>query len=239
MGPVRSYRCAITSFIDKGAVMQTTRSKRLAATLLEAALLVTAAVVLVLGVVRPLLSPVALGVGKGDVFGGFPTVEAKINQSRMQVRTVPEIPPLVGEVSPGEGVDAFVPERATLIVYDPSTRQVLGLIGAEVVGGLLTCLVLLALYSLVRSLRRGDPFVPQNARRLYAIAAVVGLGGQAAGLLHEWGRASVIQTGRWAPYLEYEPAVSFVPLMAGIGIAVVAEVFRRGTQLREETQGLV
>lgn len=219
--------------------MEPTTAKRLAAASLETALLVTAAVVLVLGVVSPLLSPVALGVGKGDVFGGFPTVEAKINQSRMQVRTVPEIPPLVGEVAPGEGVDAFVPERATVIVYDPDARQVLGLIGAEVAGGLLTCLVLLALYSLVRSLRRGDPFVPQNARRLYAIAAVVGLGGQAAGLLHEWGRASVIQTGRLAPYLEYEPAVSFVPLMAGIGIAVVAEVFRRGTQLREETQGLV
>ncbi len=51
--------------------------------------------------------------------------------------------------------------------------------------------------------------------------------------------AKSISAGGLAPYVDYQPAISFVSLMAGVGIAVVAEVFRRGTQLRAETQGLV
>jgi hypothetical protein len=98
----------------------------------------------------------------------------------------------------------------------------------------LACLLLL-----VRSLRRGDPFVPANARRLYLIAAAVGFGGQAVQLLEAWGRSGLVEHPVVAPYLVPDAHLSFMPLLAGLAIAVGAEVFRQGTALREEVECLV
>lgn len=59
-----------------------------------------------------------------------------------------------------------------------------------------------------------------------ARAAAVGLGGQAVVLLEAWGRIGVLSHPEVAPYVVTDAQVSFLPLVAGITIAVGAEVFR-------------
>lgn len=236
------YRFSITSFIDKaGAVMAGSRVRRSAAALLEVVLVGAILVVAVMGVVRPLLGPGVLEIGTGRVFGQYPSVEATLDPSRVRIETDPVLPSLAGrgEVSQGDGLEVYLPTRTSVAVHDPNLRQLLGLVGSEVLEGAVAVVVLVLLLLLVRSLRRGDPFVPANARRLYAIAAVVGVGGQAAVLLAAWGRQAVLEHPSVSPYVFDDFSVTWMPLLAGLGVAVAAEVFRQGAELRAEVDGLV
>ena len=211
------------------------------AALLELTLAAAVVLTALLGVVRPLVGPAGLGVGTGSVFGRFPSVAATIDPSSVTVRTTPTLPTVAGrgEVAAGDALEMAVPSRTTIGVYDPDLRQSLGLVGAEALGGVLTTAVLALLLLIVRTLRQGDPFVPGNARRLYAIAALVGLGGEAVVGLRAWGEAAVLAHPAVAPYVLHGTDISLVPVAAGLGIAVAAEVFRQGAELREDVEGLV
>lgn len=125
-------------------------------------------------------------------------------------------------------------------MYQPDFRQRVGLIGTTTLRGLLAIAVLALLLFMVRTLRSGDPFVPANARRIYAIAAIVGIGGLLTDLLGQWGRHGVLEHPRIAPLVDPESYhLSLLPLAVGVAIAVAAEVFRQGTSLRADVDGLV
>lgn len=221
--------------------MSSVQVRRSATTMLELVLLAAVAVTAVLGVARPLIGPAALGIGTGRVFGGYPSVEATVDVAEVRVETTPELPTLVGqgELAPGQALEFTIPHQTTVAVYDPDVRQFVGLVGPEILLALLTIAVLVLLLLIVRTLRRGDPFVPSNARRLYAIAALVGLGGEAVVLLRAWGGAGVLAHPSVAPYVLQGSHITVVPLAVGLGIAVAAEVFRQGNALREEVASLV
>jgi len=211
--------------------------------LLEAALLGAILIVAVLGVVRPLVGPAGLHLGSGPVFGRSPSVEATIDVSKVRITADPSLPTLggrgSGEVVSGDSLEMLLPTQTRVVAYDPDLRQTIGLVGSEVLTALVVIAVLLCLLLLVRSLRAGDPFVPANARRLYAIAIAVGVGGEAASLLHAWGRADVLGHPVIAPFVVTDVSFTFLPLWAGLGLAVAAEVFRQGAALRQEVEGLV
>lgn len=214
--------------------------RRSAAALLEVVLMAVIVLTAVLGVVRPLIGPAALGLGTGNVFGRYPRVDAAIDLTKVQVETTPELPDAgQGDRAAGDALNLNLPHHTTVGVYDPDLRQFLGLIGSQILVALLAIAVLALLLLVVRTLRHGDPFIPTNARRLYAIAALVGLGGEAAVLLKAWGEAGVLANPAVSPYLLHDTHVSLVPLAAGLAIAVAAEVFRQGAALREEVEGLV
>jgi hypothetical protein len=236
------YRFSITSSFDKERVMGDGRMGRSAATLLELVLGVAIVLCAVLGVARPILGPAVLGIGTGPVFGQYPSVPATIDPGEVRIRTEPGLPNLEsrGAIGPGDAVELVLPTRTDVGVYgDLDLRQLLGLVGSEVLTGLVTMAVLVLLLRLVVTLRHGDPFVPANARRLYSIAAVVGIGGQAVVLLEAWGRKGVLEHPAIAPYVFPDVHVSIVPMLAGLGVAVAAEVFRQGAALREDVEGLV
>ncbi len=215
--------------------------RRWAAEALEAVLVVGLVATALLGVVRPVLGPGALGIGSGSVFGTYPQVPATLDAEAVRVELTPGLPSLSdgGEVAAGDALEMTFPTGVSVGVYDPDLAQTLSLIGSEVLVGLVTVAVLALLLLIVRSLRHGDPFVPANARRLYAIAAAVGVGGQAALLLRSWGEHAVLQHPLVAPYVLQEATLSWLPLLAGLGVAVAAEVFRQGTALRRDVEGLV
>ncbi len=103
-------------------------------------------------------------------------------------------------------------------------------------------IVLYAVTMLTRvlnSLRDGDPFIRENADRMRRASLVVGVGGVAAS-----GLMTLI--AGWV--IDHPDGVGFDPaffpgvwyaVIVGIVLAVVAEVFRRGADIREDLEGVV
>jgi hypothetical protein len=195
--------------------------------------------VAVFGVIRPAIGPAGLRLGTGPVFGRLPSVEVTLDARNVQISTEPALPTLDGMIEPGDGLELAIPTGTEVVLFVPDLAQRLGFAGAAVAQGLLVMAVLGLLLAVTRSLRRGDPFVAANALRLYLIAGLVGIGGQLVVGLTAWARWQVLTHPDVAPYVVAEHELSFAPLVAGLGIAVAAEVFRQGTRLRDEVEGLV
>jgi hypothetical protein len=143
------------------------------------------------------------------------------------------------EVASGDALEMSGPFTVQVNDYVPTWAQRFGLVGSDVIEGAVTLAVLLLLLRVVRSLRHGDPFHRANARRLGAIAFLVGVVGQLAAILRAWGEGLVLGNTTVAPYVRHSVDVSWLPFAAGLGLALLAEVFRRGSVLREDVAGLV
>ncbi|MGH8026635.1 MAG: DUF2975 domain-containing protein [Pseudoxanthomonas sp.] len=109
---------------------------------------------------------------------------------------------------------------------------VIGLIGAYVAHR-----VLRELLAIVDTVRSGDPFVADNARRLQAIAWWV-LAGEGLRLLVG---AIVSAADRAAPSLgiDFDVGFSFAPWLAVLLLFVLAHVFEQGTRMRADLEGTV
>jgi len=204
-----------------------TRQAALLETLLAAATVLTAVTLVAL----PMLGPGGLEVMGGPLL----TVDATLSEP------VAGLPSLEdgGSFGAGDSVELGGLPVVTATVFSPSWDQRLGLVGGRLVGGLTALGVLALLWRISRSLRRGEVFTRQNARRLSAVALIVGIGGTAAQLLTAFGTVRVLDAelvrGSVTPVFE----LSFLPLFAALGVGVLAEVFRQGTALREDVEGLV
>ncbi|MFC0863698.1 DUF2975 domain-containing protein [Sphaerimonospora cavernae] len=142
-------------------------------------------------------------------------------------------PQQVGPLRIGLSYSAFIsldhPERwQTLLMHLPS-----------VVTALLTTILTFLLWQVARTLRRGDPFVPRNARRIFLMAGCVA----GYGLLVEPLRTmvAVIVVGGTPAEGMIDTDWPFAPAPIGFALllAALGTIFRRGAALREDTEGLV
>lgn len=222
---------------------------RAAATVLEAVLWTALAATLVTRVVRVLLGPALLDVGQGSFWGMAPSIPARLSGSTWNTAVDQmggSLPPALaygldgGPFERGGHVEVTIPTGVEVSVWEPMAfRQMVGVAGAEILGGLVLAVALFLAVLIVRDLRRGELFSPRNLRRTYVIAAVVGVGGMIAEAAAAWGRVGVLESPRIAGVVEVAWSVSFIPLIAGLAIAVGAEILRLGTRMQSEVQGLV
>jgi hypothetical protein len=110
-----------------------------------------------------------------------------------------------------------------------------GLRSVEMLGLVMVALVhriLRRLLAIVDSVRGGDPFVIENARRLQAIAwSLLGI---------EAVRLSVVAIGAAVDIHKAGPAgFSVVPWLAIVLLFVLAGVFMHGARMREDLEGTV
>lgn len=216
-------------------------AQRTSFAVLEGILVAAMAITLLVGVARPLLGAQGFGVLGGSFWGEPAQIEATLDAREVAITTEPALPTLGGQVDVprGQAVEALIPTTVTLVVQSPNARQWIGLTGAGLLGSLLAVAVLTLLFQIARTLRTGDPFVPKNAVRLYVIAGLIGIGGQVGIALHAWGRLGVLMEDPMASFVVRDVELSFVPALAGIGVALLAEIFRKGAALRAELDGLV
>jgi hypothetical protein len=99
--------------------------------------------------------------------------------------------------------------------------------------------VIVLLLLIVRTIDGGDPFVLANARRLQWIAFVVGAGGLLAQGLGDQARNELLVSSAAGGIVRYAFEFSFPPIVAGLGILTLAEVFRRGALMQADLEGLV
>lgn len=203
-------------------------------TLLEGLLVLSLVGVLVFGVAPTVLG--YLGVGMCDraaleTCADVITLEAPLERP-------PALPELAGAAG-AAGVQVTGPYTVTLVFPDPTPGQRLTHLAVQLGGSLLALAVLALLLQIARSLRKGDPFTPGNARRVLAISLLVGVGGILVQLLEAVVRidliTSTVARNLTAPGAE----LSLLPLYAGVLLGFLAQVMRVGARMREDLEGVV
>lgn len=212
---------------------------KIGARVVELVLALSVVGVLIYRVIAPMLPVLGLNSLTTHLTSAVPSIPVALAPT-VQVSTEPNLPTLgTGAILPGAGLEVQAPTGTSVTLWNPDAAQILGVIAPGVITGLVTIAVLTLLLLMVRSVRTSDPFVPANAQRLLAIAALVAIGGQGSALLTAWGRRTVLNDPAISAYVQHDWSISFTPLLAGLGIAVAAEVFRRGSALRADAVGVV
>lgn len=127
----------------------------------------------------------------------------------------------------------------SLYFWGPTFRDRLAYAGPVLFAEALALTVLVLLWRIVRTLALGEVFVRDNARRMVAIGLVVAAGGSLAQLLRALGWADMVAHSAAAGVVRVAWSFSFLPLLAGAVILLLAEVFRQGVGMRADVDGLV
>lgn len=137
------------------------------------------------------------------------------------------------------GVQLTASEEATLTVVDPTLRERLLLELPGLFGAALMLLGLWLLFLVARTLCAGDPFEPRNPLRLYALGALIGVGSLVGSLLTAVTTARLVAGTPVEDHVPFSAELSALPLVVALLVAALAEAFRIGVRLREDTEGLI
>ncbi len=131
------------------------------------------------------------------------------------------------------------PVTAQLTFLDPTTSQRVVWVIWNVAEPLLALIGTWLVFAIVRSSRNGDPFVAANSRRLWALAFVIAVGGTSYSMLSGAAETLLIQRSAAADQMGMSFTVSFLPIIIGIGVAVLASVWKVGVDLRDDVDGMI
>ncbi|QNN54602.1 DUF2975 domain-containing protein [Nocardioides mesophilus] len=92
---------------------------------------------------------------------------------------------------------------------------------------------------IVRSVREGDPFTEANARRFRLLAGVVAVGGTLISVLGAVLRRWLLDSSGASNIVARDWSISWVPVLAGLLIAVLAQVWGHGVAMRDELEDVV
>lgn len=193
--------------------------------LLEAAVGLTGVLVGVFGVLLP-----ALGVaGQSD----------PADTREVEAGTATRIPGTVTDAVTGHGMTLTGTHRADLVLTAPDVGQRLLLVLPGIVGSLLLLLILALLFKMARTLSGGDVFVPVNARRLSVIGLTVLVQAVLAPVLPALTTEMLVRDTPMAEQVPFSVSFTGEYILLAFLILALGEVFRRGTKLRADTEGLV
>lgn len=153
--------------------------------------------------------------------------------------TATRVPGTVTDAVAGHGMTLTGTHRADLVLAHPDLGQRLLLALPDVVGSLLLLLVLVLLLQMTRTLRDGDVFVPKNARRLSVIGLTVLVQAVLSPVLPSLTTEALVSGTPMADQVPFSVTFTGEYVLLAFLILALGEVFRRGTKLRADTEGLV
>ena len=193
--------------------------------LLEAALGLAALLDGVFGVLLPVLGVVGL--------------IDPVDTREVKPETATRIPGTVTDAVAGHGMTLTGTHQADLVIAHPDLSERLLLALPDVVGSLLLLLVLALLLQMARTLRDGDVFVPRNARRLSVIGLTVLVQAVLSPVLPSLTTEALVSGTPMADQVPLSVTFTGEYVLLAFLILALGEVFRRGTKLRADTEGLV
>ncbi len=104
--------------------------------------------------------------------------------------------------------------------------------------GALALAGLVLLHRMVRDTARGETFIHANARRMTILGALV-IAGTPAGVIGDTCRQVLLERSQVAAFVNPAVTLHLWPVVIGLVVAVLGEVFRQGARLREDVEGLV
>ncbi|MEV0694884.1 DUF2975 domain-containing protein [Streptomyces sp. NPDC050388] len=170
--------------------------------------------------------------------GGVGLVDP-VDTREVETGTTAPVSGTVTDAAAGHGMTLTGTHRADLAFTDPDLGQRLLLALPEFVGSLLLLLILALLLQMARTLHGGDVFVPQNARRLSVIGLTVLVQGLSSPALLSLTTQALVSGTPLADLIPFSAAFSGEYVLLAFLILALSEVFRRGTKLRADTEGLV
>lgn len=137
-------------------------------------------------------------------------------------------------------------DQSVLSVFDPtSAERALASSGWLLLGGV-SAVAGWLLWRVLTSLRGGDPFDPDNVRRVTAAAALVIVGGLVSVVLRSVSDSNLKEAADNAfshefgtTPLAYGDRIDLTPVLVGVALSGIALVYRRAAALRHELDGLV
>ncbi|MEA2231476.1 MAG: hypothetical protein QOD83_1292 [Solirubrobacteraceae bacterium] len=146
-----------------------------------------------------------------------------------------------------KGVYANSEQRTGMVIKHPTAREKRLALAANLVPLALALPLLWLLRGIARSVRDGDPFGPQNVRRLRAIGVLLIVGSVAVGYalgalqsaLADPYTRSPFSSVRTPGLLPADSDLPWIPLLCGLGAFVLAQVFAHGVRLREDVEATI
>jgi hypothetical protein len=136
-------------------------------------------------------------------------------------------------------VDLGAPVTARFTFTDPTTDQRVIWVLWQVAGPLLAIAGIWLALLILRTAKGGDPFVAANVRRLWILSNLIAIGGTAYSMFSGFAGTLMIQRSAAMDLAPVQFSVSFLPIIAGIGVAVLARVWQVGVDLRDDLEGVV
>ncbi len=202
-------------------------------------LLVLGMVFSAIGVVAPIVDRPGLGV-LGDT---APSVDAELAfpvDFGDRLRTIETDDGTVVDADTAQApVELGEPVMARFTFPEPTASQRVIWVLWQTAGPLLALGGLWLVWSILRSAKDGDPFVRANVRRLWILANLIAIGGTAYSMFSGFASMLMIQRSAAADLAPIEFSVSFLPLVIGIGVAVLAGVWQVGVGLRDDVEGTI
>lgn len=126
------------------------------------------------------------------------------------------------------------PVTARFALYEPSTEKRAIWLVAQLFGPITVFAGLWLVLGIVRSAQRGNPFTTENEVRLWRLATLVAVGGTIVGLAGDLARNFVLQRSAAADLFQIEATFSFLPIVLGMAIGVLAGVWRLGVGMSDD-----
>lgn len=162
-----------------------------------------------------------------------------VDTREVKVETTTRVPGTVTDAAAGHGVTLTGTHQADLVFSHPDLGQRLLLALPQIIGSLLLLLILVLLLQMARTLRDGDVFVPKNAGRLSVIGLVVLVQAVLSPVLPALTTQALVSGTSMADQIPFSAAFTGQYVLLAFLILALGEVFRRGTKLRADTEGLV
>ncbi|MFF0037610.1 DUF2975 domain-containing protein [Streptomyces mirabilis] len=162
-----------------------------------------------------------------------------VDSREVKTATTTQVPGTVTDAVAGHGMTLTGTHRADLVFAHPDLGRRLLLALPDVIGSLLLLLVLALLVQMARTLRDGDVFVPKNARRLSVIGLTVLVQAVLSPVLPALTTQALVSGTPMAEQIPFSVTFTGEYVLLAFLILALGEVFRRGTKLRADTEGLV
>lgn len=132
------------------------------------------------------------------------------------------------------------PYTASVNILNPTRGEQLAYVTT---GALVPALAAVALWLLLRvvsSLNKATPFTATNAKRIWLLAALIGIGGTLASLADNWVDVYLISHSAAASAFRTSQATFDVwPLIVGLVVGIIALTWDSGVALERDTEGLI
>lgn len=145
------------------------------------------------------------------------------------------------DVSTGlPAVELSGPSTATVGMLNSTRGEQFAYVTIGALVPALAAVVLWVLLRVVSSVSKASPFTETNAKRMWFLAALIGVGGTLASFAHNWVDAYLISQSAAAPAFQTSQVTSEVwPLLVGLVVGVIALTWDRGVALERDTEGLI